>query len=79
MSGQVIEIRKPDPRAIREFADRVEGMAKNGAFIRATIVICVHDDDFFVQCHTEDRISTTIGILELVKMALTEQTWEEGG
>ena len=72
MSGKIIELRKPDPRAIREFADRIEGMVKNGALIRSTIMICVHDDDFFVQCHTEDRISTTIGILELVQMVLVE-------
>ncbi len=76
MSGKVIEIRKPDPRAIREFADRIEGMVKNGSVMRSTIMICVHDNDFFVQCHTEDRISTTIGILELVKAVLVQETWD---
>lgn len=76
MSGKLIELRKPDPKAIREFADRIEGMEKAGATIRSTIMICVHDDDFFVQCHTEDRLSTTIGLIELVKIALIDDGWD---
>ncbi len=77
MSGKVIELRKPDPRAIREFADRIEGMVKNGAILRSTIVICVHDDDFFVHCHTEERLSSTVGILEFVKVVLIKDALED--
>lgn len=77
MSGQVIELRKPDPRAIREFADKIEGMVKNGSIVRSTILICVHDDDFFVQCHTEERLSSTVGILEFVKMVLIQDAQDD--
>lgn len=75
MSGQVIEIRQPDPKAIREFADKIEGMVKEGAVIRSTIIVCAHDDDFFVLCHTGERVSGTIGILEIAKRAVLDDSW----
>ncbi len=63
--ADVLHMVKPDGKFLREFADEVEGFVAAGRNVRATLTICMVDDDLIARVHTQERLSSTLGMLVL--------------
>ena len=63
--ADVLHMVKPGAKFLHEFADEVEGFVAGGRNVRATVTICMVDDTVIARVHTQERLSSILGVLVL--------------